>query len=109
MTIIRQDVFAHRWIWLLICMVAALPYYNSLNNSFHDDDEHSIVRNHHLRDLANIPSYFADSGTFSAEPGKGMYRPLLQTTLAFNYASGAYEVRGYHVVSILFHVLSCIG
>ena len=108
-TVRRQDVSRRRWIWLVICIVAALPYHNSLNNSFHDDDEHSIVRNHHLRELGNIPSYFVDSGTFSAEPGKGMYRPALQTTLAFNYALGTYQVRGYHLVSIFFHVLTCIG
>ena len=53
-------------------VAASFPYLNGLDNSFHDDDEHAIVRNHHLRNLANIPTFFVDSSTFSAEPGKGM-------------------------------------
>jgi len=97
------------WRWLLVLVAASFPYLNGLDNSFHDDDEHAIVRNHHLRNLANIPTFFVDSSTFSAEPGKGMYRPLVQTTLAANYALGQYSPSGYHLVNIGFHALACVG
>lgn len=95
--------------WGLILLVAILPFLNSLPNGFHDDDEHAIRRNHHLRSIGNIPSFFVDSATFSAEPGKGMYRPVLQTTMVFNYLAGGYDPSGYHLVSIAFHALTCIG
>ncbi len=98
-----------RWMWILLLGAASLPYINSLDNSFHDDDEHSIVRNHHLRQLSRIPSFFADSATFSGEPGKGMYRPLVQASFALNYAIDGYRTRGYHLVNIGLHALTCIG
>ncbi|MBT3342788.1 MAG: tetratricopeptide repeat protein [Gemmatimonadetes bacterium] len=86
-----------------------MPFLNTLGNGFHDDDQHAILQNHHLRALTNIPSFFLDSSTFSGEPGKGMYRPVFQTTLALNYAVGGDDPRGYHLVSIAFHALTCLG
>ena len=32
-----------------------------------------------------------------------MFRPLLVTSFALNYAWGGYEVGGYHVVNVLIH------
>ena len=41
----------------LLALVCAL-YYNALDNQFHYDDFHSIVRNPHIRDLGNLPAFF---------------------------------------------------
>ena len=84
-----------------------LVYGNSLEGSFHYDDFHSITLNPHIRDLGNIPAFFAEPQLFSADPAKGMYRPLLLTTYALNYAAGEYEVGGYHLVNLLLH-LCCV-
>ena len=98
--------------WAVILGVCALVYANSLQNSFHYDDEHSILNNLHIRDLGNIPSFFQDPGTFSRDADKGMYRPLLLVTYALNHAYGAkygeggYDVVGYHVVNLLLHALN---
>ena len=35
-----------------------------------------------------------------------MFRPLLVTSFALNYAWGGYEVGGYHVVNVLIHAAS---
>ena len=78
-------------------------YWNTFDNSFHYDDEHSIQNNINIRSLENIPSFFADPGMFSRDADKGMYRPLLLVTYALNYAVGGYEVGGYHVVNIALH------
>ena len=98
-----------RWTWAIVVVAACLPYVNSLDNGFHYDDEHSLVRNPHLRQLRAIPEFFHDSGTFSAEPNMAMYRPLLQTTFALNYAFGGYEPAGWRIVNILLHALAAAG
>ena len=94
------------WALILIPGVCILVYFNSLENSFHYDDEHSIQNNIHLRALGNIPTFFVDPATFSRDADKGMYRPLLLLTYALNYAWGGYEVLGYHVVNLFLHALN---
>ena len=49
-----------------ICVSGLLAYHNSLGNSFHYDDSHSLVDNPHLRSLGNTLRFFYDPGTFSA-------------------------------------------
>ena len=94
---------------LAIIAAVAIAYGNTLSNSFHYDDEHSIVGNPHVRSLENIPSFFTDPQTFSRNPGSEMYRPLLLTTYALNYASNeflgleGYDVRGFHAVNVAVH------
>ena len=95
-----------RWGWALVLAVATVPYLNTLDGGFHYDDEHALVRNTHLRRLSEIPRFFVDSSTFSSEPDMAMYRPLLQTTFALNYAFGGYDARSWHVVNVLLHTLA---
>ena len=87
---------------------AVAGYHNIFENSFHYDDEHSILHNPHIRSLANIPSFFVDPGTFSGLTEARMYRPLLLATYAVNYAAGGYEVWGYHLVNFLFHLFNAL-
>ena len=91
------------WVIFAVCMVA---YAGSLDGSFHYDDEHSIEKNLHIRDLGNVDDFFVDPAMFSWDPGKAMYRPVLLVSYALNYAWGEYEVTGYHVVNILIHGLN---
>ena len=88
---------------IAIVAVCLAAYANSLDNGFHYDDEHSIQRNIHIRDLGNIPLFFKDPSTFSVDHDKGMFRPLLLVTYALNYAWGGYEVFGYHLVNLALH------
>ena len=88
---------------IAIVAVCLAAYANSLDNGFHYDDEHSIQRNIHIRDLGNISLFFKDPSTFSVDHDKGMFRPLLLVTYALNYAWGGYEVFGYHLVNLALH------
>jgi len=90
----------------LICACGLLVFHNSFGNSFHYDDEHSILENPHIRSLANVPRFFVDPGTFSGLPEARMYRPLLLATYALNYATGGYQISGYHLVNLLLHLLN---
>ena len=91
--------------------IEPLGMHSSCGNSFHFDDEHSILQNPHVRSLGNIPSFFADPGTFSGLPQARMYRPLVVTTYALNYGVNralgldGYQVAGYHLLNLLLHLL----
>ena len=102
-----MNIHAHPFrVLLALLLVGGMIYGGSLDNSFHYDDEHSIVRNPHLRSLANIPAFFVDPTLFSSEPGKAMYRPALLCTYALNYALDGYDVRGYHLFNLGIHILT---
>ncbi|MCC7262153.1 MAG: tetratricopeptide repeat protein [Candidatus Latescibacteria bacterium] len=93
-----------RHLALLVLVLPALVYLNSLGNAFHYDDTHAIVDNPHLRTLANLPAFFVDPGLFSANPEYAMYRPLLLCTFALNYALSGYAVWSYHLFSLGLHL-----
>lgn len=91
---------------LALVMLPALVYANAFDNPFHYDDFHSIVDNPHIRSLAHVPHFFgADGGGyFSVDPQLRMYRPLLLTTYALNYAVGGYQPWGWHLVGLGLHI-----
>jgi tetratricopeptide (TPR) repeat protein len=91
---------------LAFCILGGLIFANALDNPFHFDDLHSIEHNPHIRSLANLPRFFYDLRTFSSEPGGTMFRPLLLSSYAFNYALHGQRVRGYRIFNLLLH-LSC--
>ena len=88
---------------LLIVATCAMVFSNTLGNSFQFDDEHSILKNPHIRKLENIPSFFVDPTLFSRNVGSEMYRPVVLVTYALNYWVGGYEVVGYHLVNLAVH------
>ena len=91
---------------VLICICGLAVFHNSFDNSFHYDDEHSIVENPHIRSLGNLPRFFVDPGMFSGLPEARMYRPLVLSSYAFNYAIGGYQVGGYHLVNLFLHLIN---
>ena len=84
----------------------ALVYGNSLQGGFHYDDVHSIVANPHIRHLDGIPGYFTSLSPFSADPQKGMYRPLLLVTYALDYFWSGYSTLVFHSTNLVLH-LAC--
>ena len=90
----------------LIVIFGVVAFHNTFDNSFHYDDDHSILQNPHIRSLQSIPAFFVDPGTFSGLPEARMYRPIVLVSYAFNYALGGYEVFGYHLVNLLLHLLN---
>ena len=89
---------------ILLIFFSAIVYSNSLENPFQYDDFHHIRDNLSLRNIKNIPSFFTDVQTFSVNPGRGHYRPLLLVTHTINYAIGDLNPIGYHLVNLAFHV-----
>ena len=104
-----------------LTLAGLLAYQNSCQNDFHYDDMHSVVDNPSVRELGNIPRFFYDPTTFSANPDWRMYRPLLLVSYAINYRLASLEqveradiggvgprglpdVFGFHVVNFILHI-----
>ncbi|MCC7260975.1 MAG: tetratricopeptide repeat protein [Candidatus Latescibacteria bacterium] len=93
----------------LLLLLALLAFHGrSLGNGFHYDDGHSLLRNPHVRSLRELPSFFTDAHTFSADPGYAMYRPLVVASHALNYALGGYGARGYLALNLAVHCLASL-
>jgi len=86
--------------FLLIIFAACAAYYNSFSGPFVFDDNAAIVDNPSIRHLWPITR--AMVAPLAAAGATG--RPLVNLSLAVNYALGGTNVVGYHVVNLLFHV-----
>src|SRR5476649_402265 len=88
---------------VLIAIAAIAAYANSLTVPFLFDDTPSILQNQTIRHLGAI-------GTVLSPPAKGgattSGRPLLNLSLAINYALSGRHVWSYHAFNLLVHVLA---
>jgi len=90
---------------LLLLVAGLLAYADSLWGVFLFDDDDGIVRNptiHHLWPLSGVLAPPSDSG--STVNG----RPLVNLTLAVNYALSGLHPWSYHLVNLLIHLLAAL-
>ncbi len=87
----------------VLVALGAAAYANSLTVPFVFDDRVAIVQNEHLRTL------WPPWRPMSAPPRSVLSgRPVVSLTLAWNYALGGLDVRGYHLVNLALHVLAAL-
>jgi tetratricopeptide (TPR) repeat protein len=90
---------------LLVCLLAAAAYLNTVGNAFVYDDAHVITGNRYVRGLDQIPKIFGTN--YWHDYGRSnLYRPVTIATLALNHAVGGLDPAGYHVVNIALHALA---
>ena len=83
-----------------IAVAGIAAYANSFSAPFVLDDLLAIVTNPSIRHFGSALQPPLDAATATG-------RPVLNVSLAVNYASGGVGVRGYHAVNLLIHV--CAG
>jgi hypothetical protein len=91
------------WIWLGalgLVVAVALAYSNAFTVPFIFDDEGSILANQSIRSWRTV--LFPPGDTGDTVGG----RPLLNLSLAINYAISGTKVWSYHIVNILIHMVS---
>ena len=90
-----------------MCAIVAVQWPGG-DRTFHYDDFHSIVHNPHIRALESVPLFFVDPSRFSLDEKQAMYRPVVLTSYAVNYALDGLAVRGYRAMNIAIHVLNAV-
>lgn len=91
------------WLALVLAVAVLAAYANSLRGPFVFDDPSSIVANPTIRHLT--------WGAF-APPEAGVTvqgRPLLNASLAFDYALGDTDVWNYHATNVAIHLLAALA
>jgi FOG: TPR repeat len=85
---------------LVIISAALAAYHNSFSGPFVFDDIAAIVDNPSIRQL--LPITHALAPPLSSAGANG--RPMVNLSLAVNYALGGTNVAGYHAVNLLLHM-----
>ncbi len=93
---------------LLMILLTAMIYSNTLKNEFAYDDIPTIVENSLIKNLKNIPLFFIKPIISSSQNFRIGYRPLTMASFAINYKIGGLEVVGYHIVNIYFHACNTV-
>lgn len=88
-----------------IALAALAAYWNSLSVPFLFDDSSMIVENPTIRHLSDLGRVLAPPNTGSGVTG----RPLINLSLAVNYALGGLAVGGYHATNLCVHVLAALA
>jgi tetratricopeptide (TPR) repeat protein len=97
-----------RRIVALLGLVIAASYANTLSIDFQLDDHHVVESNPHIRRLANVPRFFVDPNLSSVNHQSKLFRPVLTTTYAVNYAVSGLNTWSYHLFNILLHWLAVV-
>jgi tetratricopeptide (TPR) repeat protein len=91
---------------LAIVLLALAAHANALGNAFVLDDVPLIERNPRIRSLGQIPELFGGN-YWGPQKNAGLYRPLVLTSFALNYAAGGLRTAGYAVVNLALHAAVC--
>jgi Flp pilus assembly protein TadD len=105
----RQPARPRRGSWraaalILIVIVGALTYANSLSAPFIFDDDAVVVENATIRSSSPLSGLLTTPGGGAPTAG----RPLANFSFALNYAIGGLDVRGYHAVNVGVHLICAL-
>jgi protein O-mannosyl-transferase len=101
--LLRQEKL-QRWLYIIVLLVAGgLVYHNSLQGPLIFDDLISISMNPNIKSLWPIWRAMGAPDTAGTAG-----RPIINLTLAINYAIGGEKTVGYHVVNLLIHLASAL-
>jgi hypothetical protein len=88
----------------LLVVAVSVAYANSFHGPFIFDDDPSIVENKSIRHLGS-PQVLAAPPDAVTTTG----RPVVNLSLAVNYAIGGLNVEGYHAVNLAIHILAALA
>lgn len=94
---------AQKLIPVVVVAAGLLAYCNSFTGPFTFDDESSIRGNPTIRHLWPIWQVLSPSAVATVGG-----RPVLNFSLALNYAFGGMSVQGYHALNLAIHILAAL-
>jgi len=98
-----------RGLWvaiLLIVVLGASVYANSLQGDYIWDDEHLVKNNAYIRDPGNLAGIFTKK---EIRKEYGFYRPIQEASYMADYALWRGNVMGYHLTNTLLHILAALA
>lgn len=98
----NRELYRKRWASIALLFLIVVVYANSLNSPFMFDDRESILDNPSIRTLWPSVVLFPQRDL----PVSG--RPLVNLSLAINYAWSGFDVFSYHLVNLSIHCLSAL-
>jgi tetratricopeptide (TPR) repeat protein len=84
----------------ILVLLTFATYWNSLRVPFFFDDPVAILHNPSIRNLGDIGQVLSPPRNGSGVTG----RPVVNLSLAINYALGGTKITGYHITNIVFHL-----
>jgi tetratricopeptide (TPR) repeat protein len=90
---------------VLIGALALVAYWPALSAPFISDDLPGIVRNSSIRQLSALGEVLRPA---AAAANAVALAPIVNLSLALNYAAGGLDVRGYHLVNLFVHVATAV-
>jgi len=94
---------------VFLVVVVFTVFSNNYDHEFLLDSSSVIEKNPFVRSLLYIPQYFTDATILTTNKANSGYRPILQTTFAFNYWISGYDTWSWHLVQIILHAFCVIG
>ena len=88
---------------VVLCLAVLCAYANSLPGAFVFDDLESIPENPSIRNIVRLDTVLSPPRQ-STVAG----RPILNLSLALNYAVDGLRVHGYHALNIALHILAAL-
>lgn len=99
--------FPVKWA-LLVGLLGAVAYLNTLGHDFVYDDQLQILRNPNIRDLAYVKEIFAENFWKFRGGTTNYYRPLFTLSYLLTYYVFGLNPWGFHLVNILLHALNTL-
>lgn len=96
--------YGYYMVLIIILILTALIYFPTFNNDFINLDDHlQVTENPDIKSLSlnGIKTIFTSNYV-------GMYQPLTTLIFAFEYAVFGLNPSGYHLISLIFHLLNVI-
>jgi len=93
------------WSGLVIALAILAAYQNSLSGKFVFDDTPAILENGSIRQLWPLGPVLSPPGATGQTVGG---RPLLNLSLALDYAISGYREWSYHATNLLIHLLAAL-
>jgi protein O-mannosyl-transferase len=98
--------FGWPFFFLIISLLVAVCYVQTINYPFVWDDEEMVVNNPLIKEWRYLPQIFQTSAFAEVSSSPKFYRPLQIITYLFNYKLHGLSVHGFHIVNIVLHIFS---
>lgn len=93
----------------LIIILGFVVYANSLGGKFVWDDYGLVKGNAYIKDWSNLPKLFSQGFGEGEGVTPKFYRPLQMFVHMADYSLFGLNVKGYHLTSVLLHILAAIA